>query len=131
MGFLRPTFKDITMENEFMTAHIGLSVFGGRFERAQAWLDREILKKMTPIIPYKTGAFLNRILNNNAGRAGTGEIRTSVPPQGRYLYPGVTARGIPFHWTNPKTQPYWGQYVVRTYQHELTKGVGEVLKGKK
>ena len=131
MGLVTPKFKDITMKNETMKAHIGLSVFGWRFGRAQKWLDQEIMNKMEPIIPRKTGAFLARIKNDNAGRIGTGEIRTSSPPQGRRLYPGVSERGVPFHWTNPKTQPYWGHFVIRTYRHELVQGVKDIVYGRK
>ena len=131
MALLRPTFKDITMKSEYMTAHIKLSVFGWRFRRAQEWLDQTIMQKMVPIIPFKTGEFLGKILNENAGKYGSGEVRTSVPPQGRYLYPGVAPSGKPFKWTNPRTQPYWGSYVIRTYKHELNQGVKEILLGRR
>lgn len=130
MGLLRPSFRDITLKNETMTARIGLSIFGWRFLKAQKWLDQEIMNKMEPVIPYRTGAFLAKIKNDNAGRIGTGVIRTAVPPQGQKLYPGVTSKGVPFHWTNPNTQPFWGQYVVRTYRHEFVKGVRKIIGGK-
>ena len=84
-----PKFKDITMETEYMEAHVRLSAFGWRFRRAQEWLDKEVMLKMEPVIPYKTGQFLKKIKANNSGFEGTGQIRTAVPPQGRYLYPGV------------------------------------------
>ena len=130
MGLFKPRFKDITLKNETMTAHIGLAVFGGRFREAQKWLDQEIMNRMEPVIPYRTGAFLGRIKAENAGRIGTGELRTSVPPQGRKLYPGVSSKGVPFHWTNPNTQPYWGQYVIRTYKHDLLNGVKKIIGGR-
>ena len=131
MGLFMPSFKDITMKTETMEAHIGLSVFGWRFSKAQKWMDEEFLRLMEPYVPYRTGAFLARIKNANAGRVGTGSIRVAVPPQGKKLYPGVNYNGVPFHWTNPKTQPFWGQFVVRTYRHEITKGVKDIILGRK
>ncbi len=130
MGLFLPRFRDITLKNETMTARIGLSVFGGRFKKAQIWLDQEIMKRMEPVIPYRTGAFLGKIKAENAGRVGTGVLRTSVPPQGTKLYPGVSSRGVPFHWTNPNTQPYWGQYVIRTYKRDFVDGVRRIIGGK-
>ena len=131
MGFFTPTFKDLTMKNEYMTAHIGFSVFNGRFRRAQERLDREIMNKMTPYIPYKTGKFLSRIQANNRGFEGTGTIRVAVPPQGRKLYPGISKSGKPFNWTNPMTQPRWGSYTVERYKTELKQGVKDVILGRK
>ena len=130
MSFLEPSFKDITMETQYMKAHVKLSVFGWRFKRAQQWLDREIVKRMTPFVPKKTGAFLGKLTNENASRAGTGRIITSVPPQGRELYTGVSESGKPYNWTNPSTQPYWGKYTVQTYRGELNKGVKQILIGR-
>ena len=130
MGLFRPTFRDITMNTGYMKARIGLSVFGGRFKRAQEWLDQEIVRKMTPYVPYKTGQFLGKILNENAARAGTGKIVTSVPPQGRRLYPGISPSGKPYNWTNPMTQPKWGSYTVRAYKPELLRGVKDIITGR-
>ena len=132
MGFFTPKFEDLTMKTEHMTTHIRLAYFGGRFGRAQRWLNTEIMHKMEPVIPYKTGKFLSRIQQNNRGFENTGSIRVAVPPQGKYLYPGVNFRtGKPFKWTNPKTQPRWGSWVIRTYKPELLKGVKDILLGRK
>lgn len=130
MGFFDPSFKDITMQTQYMKAHVKLSVFGWRFKKAQEWLDQEIVRRMTPFVPKRTGAFLGKIINENASRAGTGRIVTSVPPQGRKLYPGISASGRPYHWTNPNTQPYWGKYTVDTYRGELNNGVKQILLGR-
>jgi len=132
MGLFTPTLRDITMRQEHMTAHIGLSFFNGRFRRAQRWIDEEIMRKMEPVMPRRTGIFIAKIKAINMIRAGTGIIQTSVPPQGRRLYGGVNpATGIPYHWTNPNTQPYWGQYVINTYGEELVQGAKRIIGGKR
>lgn len=123
-------FEDLTMQNRYLNCKIALSRFNPKFEEAQRWLDQTIMQYMIPIIPYKTGAFLGRILEANGGQYGTGRIKTAVPPQGRYLYGGVSFSGKPFHWTNPKTQPFWGKYVIREHKHELVQGVRKIIGGK-
>lgn len=128
MGFIAPSFKDITMKTQTMECKIGLARFNGNFRRAQIWLDRKLMEKMTPYVPYRTGEFLGKIQTRNAGRYGTGELVTAVPPQGRYLYPGYSpTTGRPFHWTNPLTQPRWGSYTYQTYKAEFNKGVRHVI----
>lgn len=123
-------FKDITINKSYMKAHVRLSIFGGRFRKAQIWVDKEVMKRMTPFIPRKTGVFLGKIQAENASRAGTGKVVTAVPPQGKTLYPGVTKSGKPFNWTNPQTQPYWGKYTAQTYKKEFNEGVKRILQGR-
>jgi len=131
MGLFDPVaFKDITINESYMKAHVKLSVFGGRFRKAQIWLDREIAKRMTPYVPRKTGVFLGKIQAANSARVGTGKIVTAVPPQGKALYPGVSKSGKPFNWTNPQTQPYWGKYTYQTHGKELNDGVKRILHGR-
>ena len=120
--------KDITLETEYMTAKVGLFKWNKKFVEAQEWLDKAIMDKARPIIPYKTGQFLKKIEGENAGRYGSGKIRMSVPPQGRYLYNGISRfSGRPLHYTNPKTVPFWGKFIIREYQHEFKEGVKDVL----
>ena len=127
MALILPHFKDITMKNQYMTAKIGLSKFGGRFQMAQEYVDRTLVERMKPYIPRDTGEFLSKILTENSSRIGTGEIVTSVPPQGRTLYPGVTKSGKPFNWTNPQTQPRWGTYTYQMNKAEIRRGVLSIL----
>lgn len=129
MDFFSPAFKDITIDKSYMKAHVKLSIFGGRFKKAQVWLDQEVMKRMTPFVPRKTGAFLSKIQSANASRVGTGKVVTAVPPQGKRLYPGVSESGKPFKWTNPQTQPYWGKYTAQTYKKDLNAGVKRILQG--
>lgn len=113
-----------------MSANIRLSVFGGRFEKAQLWLDREIMNDMRPLVPYRTGIFLKKIEANNRVFAGTGRVVTAVPPQGKWLYGGVTKSGKPIHYTNPLSVPQWGAVVVQRNLGKYKAGVKERLKGK-
>ena len=134
---LATSFKDVTMNERYMKCNIRFSRFIPRFKMAQEWLDREIVKNMKPVVPYKTGKLLNQILMENETLYGTGRIRT-VPisplvPYGRKLYPGINPKtGLPYHWTNPLTQPRWGTYAVQNFKPEYMKGVKQIiLKGSK
>jgi len=131
MGFIQPTFRDITMKTETIQCHIGLAKFGWRFARAQKWFDQTLMSRMYPVMPYRTGQFLGKIINLNAGRYGQGELIVSVPPQGRRLYNGISESGKPFHWTNPNTQPRWATYAYETNKQELKQGVRDILMGRK
>lgn len=128
MGLITPKFKDITMKEEHMACNIKLSKFGWRFEQAQKWLEKSFMEKMRPVIPYRTGKFLSKLEALNASHLGGGKVYTSAPPQGRRLYNGINPNtGMPYHWTNPLTQPRWGSWVVETYGAELKQGVIKVI----
>ena len=128
MAILGPNFQDFTMKDQFMTCKLHFTRFNGRFRLAQIWLDRTLVEKMQPFVPYKTGKFLSKINRENAGKWGSGEIVTSVPPQGKYLYPGINPNtGRAFHWTNPQTQPRWGTYTYERFKPELQKGIKHIL----
>ena len=127
----RVAMKDVVLKNDYIKAKVGLIHWNRKFDEAQEWLDRAIMEKARPIIPYKTGQFLGKIEEANGGRYGSGRIIMSAPPQGHYLYRGVSRfSGKPLHYTNPRTVPYWGQFVIRTYKHELKEGVENVLRRK-
>lgn len=128
MGIIMPKFEDVTMKTQNLRCKLWFSRFNGRFQLAQIWLDRQMVEKMQPVVPYKTGVFLSKINAANAGKYGSGEVVTAVPPQGRYLYPGINYRtGLPFRWTNPLTQPKWGTYTYETHKSEFKRGVLHIL----
>lgn len=128
MGLFNADFKDVVMKNQYIDCKIGLSRFGGRFKKAQIWLEKAFFDKMKPVVPYRTGQFLSKLEAANAANRGMGQVIASVPPQGRKLYYGINPNtGMPWHWTNPLTQPMWGSWVIQTYGDELKKGVIKVV----
>lgn len=128
MALFGANFQDFTYESEYVKANVRFSKFNGRFRLAQIWLDRTFMEKMKPVIPYRTGAFLSRIEAANAGGWGMGRIVTSSPPQGKRLYGGINpASGLPFHWTNPLTQPRWGEWTYQTYKKEFNDGIKHII----
>lgn len=60
------------------------STYGQRFENAQAYIDKECIRRMEPEMPFRSSTF------NNATTAGTvigsGEINQSIPLARRLYY---------------------------------------------
>lgn len=128
-------FKDAHLRKTtgIAEAHVYFSRFFPRFKRAQIWLDERVMLDMQPYIPFRTGAFQGRIQTQNAGRAGTGNIVVYVPPQGRWLYNGVSysksgARAI--NYSNPLSTPRWFETVRSAHQNEWIQGCRQIIKGK-
>jgi len=123
-----PQFKDFTMDTATLKCKIRFSRFNGRFKDAQEWLERTLVERMVPVMPYRTGRLVNKTVQDNASSYGDGVIKTYGMPYGRRLYPGINPRtGEPWHWTNPLTQPRWGEYTVQQYKPELVHGVRDII----
>ncbi len=121
--------SDVDVDNEYVRCHIPLSGFIPKFHEAQVWMDQTIMQYMIPMIPYRTGAFLGRILEANGGRYGEGRVVAAVPPQGHYLYNGVSFSGKPLNYTNPKTVPVGGKVVLREHKHDIVQGAKRIIIG--
>jgi len=132
-GIFGPEFKDFTYETANLKCKIRFSKFGWRFKEAQEWLEKTIMERMEPVMPYRTGKLVNTTKQQNASSYGDGLVKTYGMPYGKKLYSGINPKtGEPWHWTNPLTQPYWATYTVQQYQPELVQGVKDIiLKGKK
>jgi hypothetical protein len=127
-GGVQPDFEDFTYLSGDVRCKINFSKFGWRFKRAQEWLEKTIVEKMTPIMPRKTGALVNQTIQDNASNYGDGWVKTYGLPYGLRLYSGINPKtGEPWHWTNPLTQPYWGEYVIQQYKPELVQGVKDII----
>lgn len=128
----RYNVSDIDVKNEYVMCHIPLSQYVPKFHEAQVAMDQTIMQYMIPVIPYRTGAFLGRILEANGGRYGEGRVVAAVPPQGHYLYNGVSMwTGRPLHYTNPKTVPFWGKVILREHKHDIVRAARRVIFGGK
>ena len=130
MEIFKPNFKDFTFKDGHMSAKIRFSVFNRRAKKAQVWLDREIMTDMRPLIPIRTGVFRRTIESVNKIFEGTGRITTAVPPQGKWLYGGVTDSGKPIKYTNPLSVPKWGEVTIEKNREKYKQGVKDCLKGK-
>ena len=72
--------------------HIDANIDLGRIERniekAQYFLDSQVMTDMVPYMPMQTGNFIQRTRAMSAAIAGSGKVVAAAPPMGRYLYMG-------------------------------------------
>lgn len=62
--------------------------FNADLQRAQLWLDSQIMTDMLPYMPMDTGALIENTVIRSRSLAGTGVVCAAAPPYGRYLYEG-------------------------------------------
>lgn len=136
---------DIDVESDGVHIHIDTSIYDGRVQDAQYWLDSQIMTDMVPLMPHQTGTFINVTRAQSAALAGTGKVVAAAPPMGRFLYEGkvmidpetgspwarpgakkiVTDR--PLRYSNPSAVPHWFDAAKEKHLKEWVDGVKEKI----
>lgn len=118
-------FPNISIVSADMKVFINMGRVNANLDRAQWWLDNQVMNDMVPYMPHNTGTFVNVTRAQSAAIAGTGKVVAGAAPMGRFLYEGVvmvdpetnspwarpgakkivTAR--PLTYSNPKATPHW------------------------
>lgn len=80
-------FTDGTLS---IDANIDLGRIERNIEKAQYFLDSQVMTDMVPYMPMQTGNFIQRTRAMSAAVAGSGIVVAAAPPMGRYLYMGKT-----------------------------------------
>lgn len=78
-------FTDGTLS---IDANIDLGRIERNIEKAQYFLDSQVMTDMVPYMPMQTGNFIQRTRAMSAAIAGSGKVVAAAPPMGRYLYMG-------------------------------------------
>ena len=78
-------FTDGTLS---IDANIDLGRIERDIEKAQYFLDSQVMTDMVPYMPMQTGNFITRTRAMSAAIAGSGKVVAAAPPMGRYLYMG-------------------------------------------
>lgn len=95
--------------------------FDSRTQRAQAYLDSEVLRHMRPYVPFVQGTLANTAVIERPGRI------TFVQPYARRLYYGVD-----FDFTttfHKKAGPKWADRAKAAHLNDWRAGVERILKG--
>lgn len=129
---------------------VSLNRFERQYERAQYYLDSQIMTDMVPYMPHRDGNFVNVTRLQSAALAGSGKVVAAAPPMGRFLYEGkvmvdpvtgspwarkgakkvVTER--PLTYSNPKATPHWFDTAKDAHGIAWVKGVKQIAgEGKK
>lgn len=70
------------------TMELNLKRFENQYQKAQYFLDSQIMTDMVPYMPMQTGSFINLTRARSAAIAGSGRVVAAAPPYGRFLYKG-------------------------------------------
>lgn len=134
-------FKDISIVKGDIKVDISLDRFSKQFQKAQYWLDSQVMNDMVPFMPHNTGTFINVTRAQSAALAGSGVVIAASAPMGRFLYMGkvmvdektgspwarkgakkvVTEK--PLNYSNPKAVPFWFDEAKRQHGQQWINGV--------
>lgn len=95
------------------------NVFDKRIEKAQKFLDSEILWKCDPYIPFKTGMLRGSGILGT--KVGSGRIRWIAPYAKRQYYKGL-ASGKRGRWWLKRAMTAHGEEIIRSTQKKLEGG---------
>lgn len=81
-------YKGFSVVDGDITVDVDLSRVDGNLDRAQFWLDSQVMTDMVPYMPMVSGNFIQRTLAISTAWAGTGKVCAGAGPFGRFLYEG-------------------------------------------
>lgn len=142
-------FPGFSIVSGDIKADVSLNRFEKQFQKAQFWLDGQVMNDMVPYMPHRDGTFVNLTRMRSAVLQGTGKVVAGAPPQGRFLYEGkvmvdpvtgspwarkgakkvVTER--PLTYSNPKATPHWFDAAKEAHSKAWVKGVKRIAGGGK
>ena len=141
-------FKSFSMVKGDIKVNIRMERLSMQYNRAQFYLDSQVMTDMVPLMPDNTEIFVNLTKQRSAAMAGTGQVCAAAPPYGRFLYEGkvmvdpatnspwarkgakkvVTDRDLTY--SNPRAVPHWFDEAKRLYLKQWVKGVKKYAGGK-
>ena len=128
---------------------VSLNRFEEQFQKAQYYLDSQIMNDMVPYMPNRDGTLINLTRLQSAALAGSGKVVAAAPPTGRFLYEGkvmvdpVTGspwarkkkkkkkNERPLTYSNPKVTPHWFDTEKEAHGKAWIKGVKRIAGGGK
>ena len=142
-------FPGFSIVSGDIKADVSLNRLEKQFQKAQFWLDGQVMNDMVPYMPHRDGIFVNLTRMRSAALQGTGKVVAGAPPQGRFLYEGkvmidpvtgspwarkgakkvVTER--PLTYSNPKATPHWFDTAKDAHGKSWVKGVKRIAGGGK
>lgn len=141
-------FTDGTLS---IDANIDLGRIERNIEKAQYFLDSQVMTDMVPYMPMQTGNFIQRTRAMSAAIAGSGKVVAAAPPMGRFLYEGKVMVGVDSHSpfarygekkvvtdrdlqystaAHPKVEKKWFDAAKRDHGKEWVKEVKKIAGGK-
>ena len=140
-------FKGFSIINHNIKIKVKMDRFSEQFNKAQFWLDGQIMRDMEPYMPHNTSAFINVTTGQSAALQGTGRVVAAAGPSGRFLYEGLVmvdpetnspwarkgAKKVvtdrPLNYSNPKAEPHWFDVAEKKEGKEWVKEVKKIAGG--
>ena len=140
--------KGFSIVSADMKVRVSMDRINRNLDRAQFWLDNQVMEDMSPLMPMNEGNFINATKAKSRSLAGTGVVVAGIGPMGRYLYEGkvmvdpVTrspwarkgAKKVttskPLTYSNPSARPEWFEVAKERHVKEWVQGVKEKVGGK-
>lgn len=150
-------FKKFSMVKGDIKVNIRMERLSMQYNRAQFYLDSQVMTDMVPLMPHNTGIFVDLTRQRSAAMAGTGKVCAATTVYGRYLYegkvmvdkktgkgprniPGVGLRFTPgaelkatdrdLTYSNPRAVPHWFDEAKHLHLKQWVKGVKKYAGGK-
>lgn len=140
--------EGFTIVTENMKVNVNMNRLNRNLDKAQFWLDSQIMTDMVPLMPQNTGTFIGVTRAQSAALAGSGIIVAGAGPSGRFLYEGkvmvdpetgspwarkgakkvVTDR--PLTYSNPNARSEWFEVAKKKNKREWVNGVQKKVEGK-
>lgn len=79
-------FKDYNFSRDGVVIHINMGRPNARLQKAQVWLEQQVMNDMLPFMPMVTGNFQQRTRAANTAMLGHRKVMAAAPPFGRFLY---------------------------------------------
>lgn len=140
--------KGFSIVSADMKVRVNMERINRNLDKAQYWLDSQIMNDMEPFMPMNEGNFINVTRTQSRALAGSGLVVAAAAPMGRFLYEGkvmvdpvtnspwarkgskkvVTAK--PLTYSNPRARPEWFEVAKKKHKKEWIQGVQKKAGGK-
>lgn len=95
-------FPSFSVVDGRVSVKVDLSRFGDQIQKAQFWLDGQVMNDMVPFMPFRDGILVDTTRVRSASMQGTGKVCAGAPPYGRFLYEGKVM-------VDPETGSAWAR----------------------
>lgn len=95
-------FESFSIVSDSVDIKVDMSRINGNLDKAQYWLDNQIMTDMLPYMPMDTGMLRATTQLQSRALAGTGVVIAAAAPYGRFQYMGKVM-------VDPETNSPWAK----------------------
>lgn len=123
------SYGEISGEFIFEFAPNFSSKWNEKFDRAQKFVDAEVLRLCDPKVPKRNGALILSGTSNT--NIGSGTVEYATPYARRWYYQSTTKSGKPINFKGaPQRGTKWFERMKKESGKDILKGTQKILNGK-